>query len=326
MPPSPPRPYPVRHVRGVEMGQETAAQKVQIGAGTVIRPSPGKGVARRAMAWSGRYPLLPGLILLVMTVCGVLAPWIAPHDPIRPNYAAIAQPPAWSADGTSQFLLGTDHLGRDMLTRLVYGARVSLMVVLISTTSGMLIGTILGLVAGYFGGNVDEIISRIVDIWLAIPFLLVAMIIVIVLGQSFPLMLLLLALLAWSPFVRNVRAEVLSLRERDYVASAKISGAASARILLKHMLPNVTNTIMVIATLRVGQLILAESILSFLGVGVPPPTPAWGSMVADGRNYLNTAWWISSLPGVAILLVVMAFNFTGDWVRDRTDPRLRQLG
>jgi peptide/nickel transport system permease protein len=133
-------------------------------------------------------------------------------------------------------------------------------------------------------------------------------------------------LLAWSPFVRNVRAEVLSLRERDYVASAKISGASSARILARHILPNVLNTIMVIASLRVGQLILSESILSFLGVGVPPPTPAWGSMVSDGRNYLNTAWWISTLPGIAILLVVMAFNFTGDWIRDKTDPRLRQLG
>lgn len=305
------------------MAQQAAATRT---TATAIPASQRPGRGRAVLRVFTNYPVLPVLILLVMVVCGVFAPLIAPHDSIRPNYSAIAQPPAWSAKGTSEFLLGTDHLGRDMVTRLVYGARVSLLVVLISTTSGMVIGTFLGLVAGYFGGNLDEFISRIVDIWLAIPFLLVAMIIVILLGQSFPLMLALLALLAWSPFVRNVRAEVLSLRERDYVANAKIAGASATRILYKHILPNVMNTIMVIASLRVGQLILSESILSYLGVGVPPPTPAWGSMVADGRSYLNTAWWISTLPGIAILLVVMAFNFLGDWIRDRTDPRLRQLG
>ncbi|MBM3958586.1 MAG: ABC transporter permease [SAR202 cluster bacterium] len=272
------------------------------------------------------YPLIPVFILLVMLVCGLFAPWIAPRDPIRPNVIAQSTPPAWYEKGSSDYLLGSDHLGRDMLSRLVYGARVSLLVVVISTTSGMAVGTLLGLMAGYFGGNVDELISRIVDIWLAIPFLLVALIIVIVLGQSFPLMLALLALLAWSPFVRNVRAEVLSLRERDYVSNARIAGAGAVRIMWRHILPNVLNTIMVIASLRVGQLILSESILSFLGVGVPPPTPAWGAMVSDGRNYLNTAWWISTFPGFAILFVVMAFNFVGDWIRDKTDPRLRQLG
>lgn len=307
------------------MAQQAAAARTTATATAASGPQR-LGRVRGALRVFMKYPVLPVLILLVMVVCGVFAPLIAPHDSVRPNYSAIAQPPAWTSKGNSEFLLGTDHLGRDMFTRLVYGARVSLLVVLISTTSGMAIGTFLGLVAGYFGGNVDEVISRIVDVWLAIPFLLVALIIVILLGQSFPLMLGLLALLAWSPFVRNVRAEVLSLRERDYVSNAKIAGASSARILIKHILPNVLNTIMVIASLRVGQLILSESILSYLGVGVPPPTPAWGAMVADGRSYLNTAWWISTLPGVAILLVVMAFNFLGDWIRDRTDPRLRQLG
>ncbi len=308
------------------MAQQAAATRTTAAAALESHPRGRVRAAVRVLRVFMRYPVLPVLILLVMVVCGVFAPLIAPHDSIRPNYEAIAQPPAWTAKGNSEYLLGTDHLGRDMLTRLIYGARVSLLVVLISTTSGMVIGTFLGLVAGYFGGNIDEFISRIVDIWLAIPFLLVAMIIVILLGQSFTLMLGLLALLAWSPFVRNVRAEVLSLRERDYVANAKIAGASTTRILYKHILPNVLNTITVIASLRVGQLILSESILSYLGVGVPPPTPAWGSMVADGRSYLNTAWWISTLPGIAILLVVMAFNFLGDWIRDRTDPRLRQLG
>lgn len=305
------------------MANEVAAQEpLAIPARTLLR----HGVWHSALRVLTGYPIVPLAILTVMFVCGIFAGLIAPHDPLRPNIIASSTPPVWYEQGSSKNLLGTDHLGRDMTSRLVYGARVSLLVVVISTTSGMAVGTFLGLVAGYFGGNIDEVISRIVDIWLAIPFLLVAMIIVIVVGQSFPLMLGLLALLAWSPFVRNVRAEVLSLRERDYVSSSKIAGASATRILWSHILPNVLNTVVVIATLRVGQLILAESILSFLGVGVPPPTAAWGAMVADGRSYLNTAWWISTLPGFAILLVVMAFNFTGDWIRDKTDPRLRQLG
>jgi peptide/nickel transport system permease protein len=189
----------------------------------------------------------------------------------------------------------------------------------------MIMGSTMGLVAGYFGGLVEEVIMRLVDVWLSIPFILVAMVVVIVLGQSFPILVGLLAMLAWVPFVRNVRAEVLSLKTRDYVALARVAGASTIRIIIRHILPGVVNTIMVIATLRVGQLIMTESILSFLGAGIPPPTPSWGVNVNDGRHYINDAWWISFFPGVAILLVVMAFNFLGDWMRDRFDPRLRQL-
>ncbi len=306
------------------MGQELTSRS--IGSVPDTRARSITGALKKSWKAFWQYPVLPVMILVTMTVCGIFAPLLAPHDPIRPDLLAIAQPPVWQEGGSSEYLLGTDKLGRDLLSRLIYGARASLAVVVISTTTGMLVGTLLGLVSGYYGKHVDEVISRTVDIWLAIPFLLVAMITVIIFGQSLSIMLGLLALLAWSPFVRNVRAEVLTLREREYISSARISGASSARILAKHVLPNVLNTVMVIASLRVGQLILSESILSYLGVGVPPPTPAWGSMVADGRDYLNTAWWISTLPGFAILLVVLAFNFTGDWVRDRTDPRLRQLG
>lgn len=189
----------------------------------------------------------------------------------------------------------------------------------------MLVGTTLGLVAGYFGGHVDEVITRLVDMWLAIPFILLALVVVIVFGQSFIVLMALLALLAWVPFVRNIRAEVLVLKTRDFVAISRISGASATRIMVRHILPNVFNTVVVLATLRVGQLILTESILSFLGAGIPPPTPAWGVMVSDGRNYIASAWWISFFPGIAILLVVMAFNFVGDWLRDRLDPRLRQI-
>jgi peptide/nickel transport system permease protein len=196
----------------------------------------------------------------------------------------------------------------------------------VALISGTVIGTALGLIAGYRGGWIDEVISRVVDFWLALPFIMVAMVAAVVWGQSFILILILLALLSWSPFVRNVRAEVMSLKQRDYVNMARVSGASDWRILMRHLLPGVTNTIVVIATLRVGGLILTEASLSFLGIGIPPPTPAWGLMVAEGRQWLTTAWWISFFPGLAIFLVVMSLNFFGDWLRDRLDPRLRQIG
>jgi peptide/nickel transport system permease protein len=221
--------------------------------------------------------------------------------------------------------MGNDHVGRDVLSRIIFGARISMIVVGISLASGMLVGISLGLISGWFGGILDEIIARTVDIWLALPFLLVALVVVVVLGQSLIVMIGVLAMVAWVPFVRNVRAEVLSLKERDYVALAKVSGASVPRILKTHIMPNVLNTIVVIATLNVGSLILTEATLSFLGAGIPSPTPAWGLMVAEGRDYLTTAWWVSVFPGIAIFLTVMSLNFLGDWIRDRLDPRLRQI-
>lgn len=272
-----------------------------------------------------RWPVVPIAILTMLVITGIFAPLIAPHDPLKPTLGDRVAPPVWTAKGTTKYLLGADQIGRDVLSRIIQGARVSLMVVGISTVSGLLVGTLLGLIAGYFGGNLDELIMRIVDIWLAIPFILVALVVVIVLGQSIAVLMGLLALLAWSPFVRNIRAEVLVLKTKDYVALARVSGAPTLWILWKHILPGVINTIIVIATLRVGQLILSEAILSFLGAGIPPPTPAWGAMVADGRDYLNSAWWIAFFPGMAIFMITMSLNFLGDWLRDRFDPRLRQL-
>jgi peptide/nickel transport system permease protein len=195
----------------------------------------------------------------------------------------------------------------------------------ISLTSGVLLGTALGLIAGYVGGIVDELIMRIVDVWLALPFVLLALVAVILFGASLGLIMILLALFTWASFVRFVRAEVLSLRERDYVALAKVAGASTARIILIHILPGVANTIIVISTLRVGQLILTEATLSFIGAGIPAPTPAWGLMVAEERTYIVTAWWSAFFPGLAIFLVVMSLNFMGDWMRDHFDPRLRQI-
>ena len=234
--------------------------------------------------------------------------------------------------GTTKHLLGTDQTGRDTLSRIIHGARVSLLVTAVSLGSGLVVGVALGLVAGYadqmfpkWGTHLDEAIMRIVEITLAVPTILVALVIVIIFGQNFAVLLGSLAFVAWNAFPRNVRAEVLSLKTSDYVALAKVSGASSFRILFIHIFPGVINTVLVIATLRVGQLILVEAILSFLGAGIPPPKPAWGAMVADGREYLGDAWWISFFPGLCIFLVVMSLNFLGDWMRDRFDPRLRQL-
>jgi peptide/nickel transport system permease protein len=232
---------------------------------------------------------------------------------------AKVQFPSWD------HILGGDNIGRDLLSRIIKGAQVSLTVTAISLTSGLLVGVSMGLVAGYFGGWLDEIIMRITDVWLGLPFILIAIVVVIALGQTMTILLILLALLSWTPFVRNVRGETLTLKERDYVALAKVAGASTFRILIWHILPGTINTVIVIATLRVGQLILTEAILSFLGAGIPPPIPAWGAMVNDGRPFINDAWWIAFFPGVCIFLVVMSLNFTGDWLRDRLDPRLRQL-
>ena len=226
---------------------------------------------------------------------------------------------------TWDHILGGDNIGRDLLSRIIFGARVSLVVTAISLTSGLLVGVSMGLVAGYFGGVIDEVIMRITDVWLGLPFILIAIVVVIALGQTMIILLGLLALLSWTPFVRNVRGEVLTLKTRDYVSLAKVAGASTFRILVWHILPGVLNTVIVIATLRVGQLILTEAILSFLGAGIPPPTPAWGAMVNDGRQFINDAWWIAFFPGVCIFLVVMSLNFLGDWMRDRFDPRLRQI-
>jgi len=289
------------------------------------RPLGAAWLAGRTLHVLRRWPVVPIIILTFLVVVGAFAPLLAPHNPIKTNLGDRNTPPVWASEGSSKYILGTDQVGRDILSRIIHGARISLLVTTISLTSGLVVGTALGLIAGYFGGHVDEALMRLVEIELGMPFILVALVIVIVVGQSFAVLLGLLALLAWTPFARNVRAEVLSLKTRDYVALARIAGASTTRILLVHVLPGVFNTVMVIATLRVGQLILAEATLSFLGAGIPPPHPSWGGMVSDGRSYLNDAWWIAFFPGMCIFLVVMALNFLGDWMRDRFDPRLRQL-
>ena len=228
--------------------------------------------------------------------------------------------------GGTTYLLGTDHLGRDLLTRTIHGARISLIMAAVTLGVGGTIGIALGLLAGWYGRFVDEFIMRLVDIELAVPLILVALVLVVALGgPSLTIIVGLLAIWIWPRFARMVRGEVLRLKEMDYVALARVSGASTWRIMLVHLFPGTINTVIVVATLQVGTVILVEASLSFLGAGVPPPTPAWGSMVADGRDRLADAWWIATIPGVVILLTVMALNIFGDWLRDTLDPRLRQL-
>lgn len=280
---------------------------------------------RKAFTFLRRWPVVPIMILTVLLVSAVFAPLLAPHDPLKQNLRARTLPPFWLEQGTSTYPLGTDQWGSDVLSRMMYGARISLMVASIGVTVGLLVGTTMGLIAGYFGGLVDEIIMRLVDMWLALPFLMIAFIVAVIVGPSLVTITWLLALSSWSAGARNVRAEVLHLKTLDYVSLARVAGASDTRILLKHILPQVSHILIVVTTLRTGSLIIAESGLSFLGVGVPASTPTWGIMIAQGQQYLLSAWWIAIFPGVALFLTVMSFNFLGDWLRDRFDPRLRQL-
>ena len=228
--------------------------------------------------------------------------------------------------GSSKFLLGTDNLGRDVLSRIIYGARISVIVAVVTLGIGGTFGVVVGLAAGWYGGWVDEVLMRLVDIKLSIPLILIALVLVITLGQSFGVILTVLAIFIWPRFARQVRGEVLQLKHADYVALAKVSGASTSRILFIHIFPGTINTLIVVATLQVGIVILLESTLSFLGAGVPPPTPAWGSMIAEGRDKLaGGIWWSSTFPGLAIMLTVVSLNLLGDWLRDTLDPRLRQM-
>ena len=290
----------------------------------VQQPAAPARIARKLWQFR-RWPLIPMFFLVVFVITGVFAPLIAPHDPERGGLRDRNLPPAWEEGGSSEFLLGTDHLGRDMLSRVIFGARISLAVAGVTLGVGMVIGVVSGLIAGWYGGWIDEFLMRIVDIKLAIPTILLALVLVLALGQSFLIIVAILAIAVWPRFARNVRGEVLQLKTMDFVALAKVAGASTPRILFIHIFPGVINTLIVLATLEVGIVILLESTLSFLGAGVPPPTPAWGSMVSDGRDRLAVAWWISTMPGLAIMLVVLSMNLFGDWLRDRLDPRLRQL-
>jgi len=267
---------------------------------------------------------IPAAVLLLMLGGAIFASQLAPYDPLQTSLSQRLSPPAF-AGGTEAHLLGTDKLGRDVLSRIIFGARVSLSVSLLVILVTATIGTALGILGGYLGGWVDGLLMRITDISLAFPGILIALLLAVTLGPSFTTVVLAISLLGWAPYARLIRGDVLKLRNADFVLQARIIGCSPMRIMLTHIFPNIVNPLLILATLSVGLIILVESALSYLGAGIPPPTATWGSMVSDGRGLIDTAWWISFFPGLAIGLVVLAGNFLGDWLRDRLDPRLRQL-
>ena len=273
----------------------------------------------------GRLPWTAFVIIAVMVVVAVFAPLIAPHSPTEQSLPDKLKPPAWQEGGSARHLLGTDLLGRDLFSRLVYGARVSLTVAAFALLSGGLIGLAVGIIAGYLGGRVDSVLMRVVDATLTFPTILIALLLAVSLGAGLRTIVIAITVIIWARFARVVRGEVLGVRARDFVSLARVHGCSSPRIMLVHIVPNVMNTFMVLLTLHIGFVIIVEASLSFLGAGIPPPTPSWGQMVADGRSHIASAWWLAVMPGAAIMLVVLAFNLFGDWLRDWLDPRLRQV-
>jgi peptide/nickel transport system permease protein len=272
-------------------------------------------------------PVLPLAILVPFVLVALFANYIAPYDPTEPIPGAkIFEPPYWMQGGSVHALLGTDFQSRDVLSRLLFGARVSLIVGVTGTIVAGSIGTSMGILAGYLGGWVDQVIMRLTDAWLALPGLVFAIFLATMVGPSMWNIVIILGLVYWTRYARVIRGEVLSLREREFVKLAEIAGGSSARVIFRHILPNVLNSAMVLASLTIGVVIIAEASLSFLGVGVPPPEPAWGSMLADGRSMLMVGdWWLTVFPGLGILLVVLATQLLGDWLRVRLDPQLRNM-
>ena len=279
----------------------------------------------RWLAGRQKAPFFPTLILAALVFAAILAPYLAAHSPTDGDIMRKSIPPIWMERGTWDHPLGTDRFGRDVLSRIIYGSRISLVVSLIAIGVSGSIGTVLGLISGYRGGVTDALLMRLTDVGLSLPTILIAVVLVAVSEPSFRNVILVIALLLWPRFARQMRGETLAIKEQDFVALAVVAGRSSSWIISRHIFPNVVPTLLVICTLQVGYVILLEGSLSFLGVGVPPPNPAWGLMIADGRGFLATAWWISLLPGLAMLLTVLAVNLMGDWLRDRLDPKLRQL-
>jgi peptide/nickel transport system permease protein len=284
--------------------------------------------------FSRRLPVIPIVIMLVLIVAAIFADlsWLglpdirlAPYEANEMSLGDRLTPPFFIPGGSTEHILGTDNIGRDILSRLIYGARVSLSVSLLVIIIASVVGTVLGMLAGYARGRTDAFIMRVTDAAMAFPALLIALLLAVSLGPSFKTVVLALSALSWAPYARMMRGEVVKIREDDFIAHARITGASPARILIKHVFPNVVNTLVVLMTMSVGLVILIEASLSFLGAGVPATTPTWGSMASEGRDKIAKGWWISLFPSLAIGLVVLSCNFLGDWLRDKLDPRLRQL-
>jgi peptide/nickel transport system permease protein len=269
-----------------------------------------------------RLPWIPIAVLLVLIICAAFAHWLAPHDPTSLNVVNSKLAPFES----SAHPLGTDVLGRDMLSRLIYGARTTVQISVIALALGAIIGTVIGLVSGYWGGWTDAVLMRVTDAALGFPTILLALVVVVIMNPGPPAIILAVLLTVWARFARMIRGDVLTVKGYDFVTLARITGVRAPVILWRHIFPNVANTLMVITSLMVGQIILLEAALSFLGLGLSPGAPAWGIMVAEGQEVILDVWWLSLLPGIAITVVVLAFNFFGDWLRDYLDPKLRRAG
>jgi peptide/nickel transport system permease protein len=272
------------------------------------------------------FPMIPVVILASIAFMAIFANVLAPHNPEVGSLTARFHPPVWQQGGTAEHLLGTDQLGRDVLSRLIFGARVSMVVGFTAVIFAGVVGTVLGILARYLGGWVDQVIMRITDAWLALPALTFAIFLAAIVGPSMWNIVIILGLVYWTRYARVVRGEVLSLKEREFVRLAIVAGCSKWTIMRRHILPNVVNSAIVLATLMLGVVIVTEASLSFLGVGVPPPQPAWGLMLSDGKQGLMVGyWWLTVMPGCCIMLMVLSANLLGDWLRVKLDPQLRQL-
>ncbi|REJ35134.1 MAG: peptide ABC transporter permease [Bacillota bacterium] len=310
---------------------------MHVATATPTTPVDGRAARRRAWArtreqladfWrrfsKNRLAVVGGVVLLLVIIMGLFAPWIAPHDPTLPNFRNRFAPPAWMEGGSWEHPLGTDQLGRDMLSRIIWGARASLKVGAVVISFATVVGIFMGLVSGYYGGWVDVVIQRLSDILLAFPYLVLAIALMGVMGPGFGNLILALVYKEWVTPSRIVRGEVLAAKNVEYVEAARAVGARDRHIMWREILPNTFSSVIVVATLRVAWVILMEASLSFLGLGVQPPEPAWGSMIAQGREYIFSSWWLATFPGIAILLTVLGINLLGEGLRDALDPRLRE--
>ena len=294
---------------------------------TVITPVTTDTIVSAKPFWRLKgFPVIPVSILLFIAFVAVFADLLAPHDPQIGSLARRFKPPFWLEGGSLAYPLGTDHVGRDVLSRLIFGARVSMVVGITAVLVAGGIGTLLGIMSGYLGGWADQVVMRITDTWLALPALTFAIFLAAIVGPSELNIILILGLVYWTRYARVIRGEVLSLKQREFVRLAIVAGCSKSLIMWRHILPNVINSAIVLATLMLGVVIVTEASLSFLGVGVPPPKPAWGLMMADGKKGLMVGyWWLTVFPGICIMLMVLSANLLGDWLRVKLDPQLRQL-
>jgi peptide/nickel transport system permease protein len=305
-------------VKAVSAGGEVALKGM-----ATLSPEPTAAQASLRRLWRLKWGLAAGAVLVLIVTSAVLAPWLAPYDPLAVDIQHRLAPPAWMDRGTPKHLLGTDQVGRDLLSRMVYGGRVSLIVGVSAVLLSATIGVLTGLAAGYFGRRVDWLIMALVNVMLSFPFVLLALAVIAVLGPSLVNMVIVLAVADWPLYVRVIRAETLAIRERDFVTAGRALGMSHARIVFRQIFPNLVSLIVVIATLQVARVIILESFLSFLGLGVQPPTPAWGNMLGEGRIYMLNSWWIAAFPGLAIFVTTLTINLMGNALRDWLDPHMK---